>query len=166
MAPLTFPSLVGPSRLRGRQRPTVFVLVLIALAVLVHPATVGATGWCRADPVFKIEDQILHVDVASDPLIFASTTGPIKVKIKVPQGTRVGTIALDPGFGLGYDIDIIKVSTWDDPGPDDPTRVDVLVLVPNSGDRLPVQVTVYEDPALPKSTEGLTRDWIRVRTHV
>jgi hypothetical protein len=118
------------SRARPRRLPLVLTLVAI-LSVAGGVEGAGAfRGWCRADPQFQIGGDLVLVTIDAQVRDMRAarrlSTGPIRIVLTVPTGTRAKYLASNDGFGQGYDV-VIEHSH----------ELNV------TGERIPVQVAVY-----------------------
>ena len=144
-------------------------LSLVGLGASHEPAE-AARGWCLADPLILIDGQLADVFVASDPAMLLCASGPIKMIITIPEGSKGSVILTDLGFLKGYDIawkrssNLKRTKTH--------TQVAVKVYAPNRGKSLPVKVTFaprYLSTGLKNvlvgiSNTGLSNSWVSVRT--
>lgn len=67
-------------------------------------------GWCRADPIFRIGNQKLHLWVAvkwrQRREVDALMRGPIAVEVVVPVGIEAVRLDRNLGFGRRFDVSI------------------------------------------------------------
>lgn len=83
----------------------------LALVPALRPQEAGAfRGWCRADPIFRIESQKLHLWVTvrwkSKREAYHLSRGPIQVDLFVPVGVDAQRLDRNAGFGDGFDVAI------------------------------------------------------------
>lgn len=110
----------------------------------------AARVWCRTDPVFKIDGQVVDVWVASDVAMKTAATGPTRIVMTVPSGTIAQCIAKDLGFGYGYSISIVSSSLLKKTATSTP--ITVAVTVPSRDGSLPVRVD--QTPRSPGTVKG------------
>jgi hypothetical protein len=124
-------------------RRNLFRMVGAGAASLAAVSLVGAReaeaarAWCRVDPVVLIDGQLADIFVGSDLRMLLSATGPIKMQISIPTGSKGNVVLTDLGFTRGYSISFVQTSS----------------LVRQNG-RTPVIVKVYapaKDSSLPVS---------------
>ena len=147
-----------------RRLGTLFLVGVLALMCCVTPAAAGRV-WCKADPVIKVDGQVVDVLVSSSIEMRTAQTGPIVIVITVPLGTSAGVYATDNGFGAGYAITIqqsssIKTTTTT-------TSIQVAVFAPATNSTLPVTVKVTPrsvGPVHAASAEGRANRWVIVTT--
>jgi hypothetical protein len=131
---------------------------------LADDASAGRT-WCRTDPVFKIDGQVVDVWVASDVAMKTAATGPTKIALTVPVGCSASVIAKDLGFGYGYAISIATSSTLQKTATSTP--VVVAVTVPSKDGSLPVvveQTPRTAGPVKAGTAQGLANRVVTLRT--
>ena len=151
-----------------------FRLMQLALALL--PALVLALGvqevearrgWCRVDPVVRIDGQLAHVWVASTVGMRQSATGPILVDITLPPGISGAEVPEASGAGFGFGIVVtVKESTALRATPAG-VQVQVAVYAPADDDALPVQVVfkaVGRGPLSSGTAVGSAGDWVTLTT--
>jgi hypothetical protein len=116
-------------------------------------------AWCRTDPVVMIDGQLADVFVSSDLKMLTQATGPVKMRIYVPEGSQGLVVLTDVGFARGYDIDFIETSELT--RRKGKTPVVVKVYAPAKDSSLPVSVN-YAPRALGSSLKdilfGMTAD--------
>lgn len=146
---------------------TLAVALAVLGLVLTGSSAQAGKGWCRVDPVVIIDGQIADIFVGSTLSALLTTTGPIKMIVTVPPGTKTTKLISDLGFGRGYDFRFAESSDLVATEDGIPVRVDV--YVPATKDSLPV--SVYFAPRLlgilwPASIDGYANDWISLTAHV
>ena len=120
--------------LKRLRRLITVVLAVGAVIALVASASAGR-AWCRADPVFTIDGDVVDIQVASSLEMYGAATGPIQMVVTVQEGADAEMHLSDFGFGYGYDIQIIEDASMD--AGDNPV---VAVFAPASDSSLPVTV--------------------------
>jgi hypothetical protein len=129
-------------------------------------AASAGRSWCRVDPVVIIDGQLADVFVASDLKMLLNATGPIKMKISIPVGSKAGVVLTDLGFGKGYDISFVQTSALVRSGGRTPVIVDV--YAPAKDSTLPVTVTFapralgnsLADILFGMSADGSANSWV------
>lgn len=147
-----------------RRLATSFLVGLLALMCFVTPAAAGRV-WCRADPVIKVDGQIVDILVSSYNEMRTAQTGPIVIVITLPPGTSADVLATDDGFGAGYAITIQQSNSMKKTT--STTSIQVAVFAPATSSALPVAVEVT-----PRSVgsvhaafaEGRANRWVTVTT--
>jgi hypothetical protein len=120
--------------------------------------------WCRADPVFRIDGQIAHVRVAarvSRRHARRLSTGPIFIRLQVPQGVKAEFKAMDDGFGHKYDVDVTESDAA--AATADHVPVEVQVNVPMKDGQIRVRAwfePVGRGSLAPAEDEGTANDWL------
>ena len=140
------------------------ILAFVAASVTA-PAAHAGKGWCRFDPVFIIDGDLVDVWIGSELRALTSVTGPTKLVLTVPSDVDATYVISDLGFGRGYDVSIQQ-----SPGlrkTDRGIEVMVKVYVPAITSDLPI--TVDFAPRIlgllwPVSAEGTSNSWITLRT--
>jgi hypothetical protein len=154
------------TRVSGLTVLVAFFVATVALGASGLSAQAGK-GWCRVDPIVSIDNQIADIFIGSNLSALTSTTGPIKIVVTVPTGTKTAHIISDLGFGRGYDLTFVKSSNL--VKTDDRVPVHIDVYVPAKKDSLPI--SVYFAPHLltilsPLSADGSANQWLRLGAHV
>lgn len=139
----------------------------VAGATLVAPRSVGATRvWCRTDPTFRVNGIVGNVYVSGELDVAYDTTGPIQLTFFAPTGSVVELLAVDPGFGYGYDIRV----AYDEGLKDDEKAIGLAieVLVPSVSDKLPILVEFVPDGTILVADKkvGATNQVVRVKTEL
>lgn len=139
----------------------------VAGATLVLPESGGAARvWCRTDPTFSVDGMIGNVYVSGELDRAYDTTGPIQLTFYAPTGSVVELLAVDPGFGFGYDIRI----AYDDGLKNDAKAIGLAieVLVPSVSDKLPILVEFVPDGTIlvADAKVGATNQIVRVKTEL
>jgi hypothetical protein len=133
----------------------------------VNAASAGRS-WCRVDPVVMIDGQLADVFVSSSLKMLLQATGPIKIKISIPEGSNGWVVLTDLGFGRGYDIDFVETSDLQRENWRTPVMVDV--YAPAKDSTLPVTVAFaprtlgssLTDILFGMSADGHANEWIRL----
>ncbi len=136
---------------------------LLGGALTVAPVRRALAGlaWCRTDPVVRIDGRRLDIGVEAQETMLDNRTGPIKVRVQIPENSTFAVVYADNGFGLGYDIDPVRLAGLErEPGR---TQYRVRVYCPSSASEL---VHIYTDPLDSNHgsafNTGLANDWITV----
>ena len=140
-----------------------------ALAATQLPGARGASAgraWCRVDPVVLIDGQLADIFLGSSVEMLVKASGPIKLRISIPEGSRGRVVLTDLGFGRGYDIAFVKTSALT--RGDGRTPVIVEAYAPARDGSLPVSVTFaprtldssLADILFGMSAEGSANEWI------
>ena len=141
-------------------------LALAGAAVVVGRGDADAARvWCRTDPVFMIDGQVVDVWVASDVAMKTAAVGPTIIVMTVPPGMAAQCIAKDRGFGYGYSISIVPSGMLEKTATSTP--ITVSVTVPSKDDSLPVRVD--QTPRSPGAVkggwaQGLANEVVTLRT--
>jgi len=91
-------ALVGHSRMA---RACVLALALLTINSFTTSASIG---WCRSDPVVKIEDAPADVFVSIPTSEVPEVTGPTQFVITTPVGVKKAVILTTPGFRYGETV--------------------------------------------------------------
>ena len=131
------------------------------------PADAGASRvWCRADPLFLVGGKVVDVTVGSQFEMFATATGPVRIKLTTPVGVEATHLVSDFGFGHGYDITYATDAALK--GGKLSPQVRVEVMAPSAAD-LPVSVYFTRIGALGQiefksvETQGRSNGWVTAR---
>jgi hypothetical protein len=131
----------------------------------IRSASAGRS-WCRVDPVVIVDGQLADIFVGSNLKMLLSATGPIEMRISIPEGSNGGVVLTDLGFGRGYDIDFVETSALVRSGGRTPVIVEV--HAPAKDSTLPVSVTFAPrslgsslgDILFGMNADGTANDWI------
>ena len=74
-----------------------FVLVIIAMLLVVSPASAGRR-WCARDPIVSLNGNVVQVWVAIPEEYVPLVSGPIEVEFKTPKGMSRSVVLTDDGF--------------------------------------------------------------------
>jgi len=135
--------------------------------IAIGPADAGARRvWCRADPLFLVGGKVVDVTVGSQFEMFATATGPVRIKLTTPVGVKATHLLSDFGFGHGYDITYATDAALK--GGQLSPQVRVEVLAPSAAD-LPVSVYFTRIGVLGQielksvETQGRSNAWVAAR---
>jgi hypothetical protein len=112
-------------------------------------------NWCRRDPILKIDDKLVRIDVYSKKQILDVVTGPTKLRVFVPKQVDFSVVAQDEGFGQGWDISFDsqeQLRVDKDKGTVE-IRVEVFVPTPEYV-RLPVKVLISDPGKIEVTDDG------------
>lgn len=134
-----------------------------ALALAPRAARAGR-GWCRVDPVVRVDGQTCHITAAADvpnrPQARDLSTGPIRVAVAVPTGARFEHVASDDGFGYGYAV------TSAEDGKLPAGAVEVAIYVPMTDGAVPIRAWFDargNGPHAGTVAEGTANAWLIFR---
>ncbi len=146
------------------------ILAILVLSISISsPQADAARGWCKVDPVIMVDGQLADVFVGSTPEMLLQATGPIKMEIMIPKGSKGAVILMDLGFLRGYDIKFIQSAELKKTKTH--TQIQVRVYAP-SKTTLPVTVTFaprtlnssLTDILFGSSVDGSSNSWVTLRT--
>jgi hypothetical protein len=101
--------------------------VLLAAMLVASPVAAGRQ-WCRGDPAFTVGGKTVSVDVVVLDTTQKSVTGPIAIKLTVPNGVDAQLISQDAGFnGYGETVSIVYSSSLRKTSKSTPIRVEAKV---------------------------------------
>ena len=130
------------------------------------PADAGASRvWCRTDPLFLVGGKVVDVTIGSQFEMFATATGPVRIKLTTPVGVTATHLLSDFGFGHGYGYDISYATDAALKGGQLSPQVRVDVLAPSAAD-LPVSVYFTRIGVLGQielkssETQGRSNAWV------
>ena len=155
---------------RTASRRLVTMLAMLLLAVSVgHGHAEAARGWCKVDPVILVDGQLADVFVGITPDMLLKATGPIKMEILIPNGSKGYVVLTDVGFLRGYQITFKESSNLTKTRKQ--TQIQVRVFAPSKGS-LPVTVTFaprslgssLTDILFGKSVDGKSNTWVTLKT--
>ncbi len=150
-----------------------FLLSIVAALVLATsvaaPHAEAARGWCKVDPVILVDGQLADIYVGSTLEMLASATGPIKIEVLIPKGSKGAVILTDLGFLRGYKITFVQTSKLTRTKKH--TQIQVRVYAP-SKKSLPVTVTFaprslgssLKDILFGTSVDGWSNSWVTLTT--
>ncbi len=137
--------------MRIRRVMTASCLGLLAVLLLVMPATAGVT-WCRADPIVELGGTEVQVWVAMDAEYEHLVTGPIRVTFFSPSKVSKETTFLDPGFNDHGEEVIFKHRGR--VGEDGTFPIEIRVRVPLDNRQLHREYGLHEVPILVEILTG------------
>jgi hypothetical protein len=149
-------------------------LLAVLLALQVNSAGAGI-GWCSRDPVFELGGRRGHVYVSSPQTMLDAASGPIQVVVTVPKGVEARLISTDEGFGYGYKVSFKEINKWkiypdegdaDGDGFTEQLPVRVAVRAPARGEALPVVAEFVARGATASVAEGMSNEWIVLRSYL
>jgi hypothetical protein len=158
------------SRRRAAKLIAGAALAAVPMAGLARDASAGR-AWCRMDPEFDINGEILHVYLSADERINKHVSGPSIVTLFVPNSANARFIWADEGFGgLGYDVRIEYVD-WLDIDPDSgKVSIEVETYTPAKEKYQILAEAVHEKHSNNKEIweqkKGITNKAIRVKAKV
>ncbi len=155
-------------RLVRRRLLRLLVAAPALLPALPRREAAAGRGWCRVDPVVRIDGQTAHayvaarVDTPSEARALAA--GPIRLRLRVPPGIAADHLASDRGFGDGYEVEIEAAAEL--AATEEAVPVEVLAYAPMAG-AVPIRVE-FRPLGLgrlgPGEAEGTANAWVAVRT--
>ena len=122
-----------------------FVQVLGGLTLAAVPAgrfagdAAAGRGWCRVDPVVRINGRIADIRLSSDRRLLETALGPAEIVVRLPVGMASELLAVDRGFG-GHGYIVTFVPDVALPSSNGRFSVGVDVYVPSSDGSLPLVV--------------------------
>lgn len=148
---------------------TVLIAVVFAGGVTASE-TDAARGWCRADPVILVDGQLADVFVGSSAEMLLKSTGPIKMEVIIPTGSKGYVVLTDLGFLRGYDIVFKHSSALTKTRSH--TQVKIRVYAPARTSSLPVTVTFaprslnssLKEILIGTSATGTANQWVSLKT--
>lgn len=131
------------------------LISLLCLFLAVSPAGAGK-GWCRSDPIVRINGQTLQIWVAIPLEDLPDVVGPISVNLVVPRGTINELVYVDDGFnGYGEDFNWIQGSNT--VAADGSFNVTAHISVPmRDGRYVPMQVELIPGNGVATAVYGQT----------
>ncbi len=144
------------SRVSRRQLVRFGALALPITFAVSSPYQVEARiSWCRRDPVLKIDDKWVRIDVYSKKQILNVATGPTKLHVFVPRQVDFSVVAEDEGFGKGWDIRFDRREQLQVDKYKDTVEIQVEVFVPTPKDvSLPVKVLISDPGTIEVTDDG------------
>jgi hypothetical protein len=128
----------------ARRLSLAILISLLALLVATVPTLAGVT-WCRADPIVKLNNEVVQIWVAVPQEYAAKVTGPIDVTIMVPGSVSKDVLLLDAGFnGYGERVSFVSSGAV---LPGGSFYMTVVAKVPMKGtwQSVPVQMEIIHD---------------------
>jgi len=122
------------------------------------PARAGGILWCKSDPVVSLNGRLVDITAALPLEYVLLVTGPTQIQIQTPPGVERFVVISDLGFN-GYGTEV----TFVDGGgviKDDEIPTTIRVTVPiqiDSGEQVPMEITVWADDDLPVTVRGTHR---------
>ena len=128
------------------RRLLVVFALLSMLATLVVAQPVGATLWCKEDPVVRLNGTIVDITIAIPLAYVPLVNGPVEYEVQTPIGVARQVVVGDPvGYGKGT---VIRFTTGGGAVQEGrfPTTIRVRVPIDQSqlppGQTVPTELTV------------------------
>jgi hypothetical protein len=154
------------SRPCGRRATLRWATALAAVGTAgAFQSAISARGWCRSDPLVRIDGELVYIVFAAPRTIRKVVTGPTEVVITVPLGVQTALVAAGSGFGEGETVRFVQSRETIESRSD----FDILVetRVPASED-LPIGLEVARrtrgNHKQPARANGQTNRWIALST--
>jgi hypothetical protein len=146
------------------------VASFILISATSAPEASAARGWCRFDPVIMVDGQLADVFVGSTLEMLSSATGPVKIEIIIPTGSKGYVVLTDLGFLKGYSIVFKQSSSLVRTAKH--TQIRIRVYAPAKNSALPVTVTFAPRSLtsslwqilIGTSVDGHANQWISLTT--
>ena len=139
-----------------KKMSVITTLALLLVLILGSTVAYAAFHWCPDDPVLLIDGTTVNVIIEIPEGTQDLVSGPVEVKVHVPENVETGIITLGSGWGYGETVELI----WDgepvEPG--DAIWVLVEVKVPGT-EEFRVRVTI-EAPGVSQSRKGWSNEWV------
>ncbi len=140
-----------------------FGLVAGVAAMVPTPAS-ASRGWCRMDPLIRIDDDLADILAAAPPEILLANNGPVEFVITVPNGVDTRLIVKTVGFGRGEKVSFATSRRLNQTRAG--MQVKIAMRVPA---RMELPVRVEFAPRIvgllkPESVEGTTNRWVTLKT--
>jgi hypothetical protein len=65
---------------------------------------VAARGWCRSDPLVRIDGELAYIIATAPRTIRKAVTGPTEIVVTVPMGVQTKLVAAGSTFGEGETV--------------------------------------------------------------
>lgn len=128
------------------------MLAGLMAALVISLPTLAGVGWCRADPIVRLNGADVQIWVAIPEQYKPLVDGPIKVTVKTPAGVTREVVLLDSGFNGHGEVVTFEDKLVGSVGQDGSFDIKVRVRVPMNlaglplGTLIPVEVeTITED---------------------
>ncbi len=128
-----------PCRLTRRDAVRLLGLSALAAPAALSPRPAAAVrGWCKRDPVIRIDGKTARIWVSTKEDRLPDVTGPTEVVVTVPERAKTEFVWADNGFGYGYDLRFEESRRLK--SGEQGTEVEVEVFVPARSDAVPIMV--------------------------
>jgi hypothetical protein len=153
------------SRSCGRRSTLIWATALAAAGTAgVFRSANSARGWCRSDPLVRIDGELAYVICTAPRTIREVITGPTEIVVTVPWGVQAKLIAAGSGFGEGENV---RFAYSGEPADKSGFDITVDTRVPASED-LPIGVEVARrtrgNHKKPAHANGRTNSWLTLST--
>lgn len=154
------------SRSCGRRSTLRWAAALAAVGTtgIFRPA-LAARGWCRSDPLVRIDDELMYIVCTAPRTIRQATTGPTEIVVTVPGGIQTKLVAAGASFGKGETVRF----AYSREAVDAKSGIDIKVeaRVP-AGEDLPIGLEVARrtrgNHKKPARAQGRTNRWVALLT--
>jgi hypothetical protein len=155
-----------PTQLERRcgRRQAIATLATLAAAgtAMLNRSADAARGWCRSDPLIRIEDELVYVVFSAPVSIRRRVTGPTEIVVRVPTGVETEVISEGSGFGEGEIVRFEEMAGAVMFGSNIPIEIEA--TVPARED-LPIAMEFARRTRgrhTPERAEGWTNNWLRL----
>lgn len=138
---------------------------VLALVMLVAPVQASGVGWCKSDPVIRIDQQLADIFISAPPDAPLRVTGPTEIVVTHPVGVEVAVVATDLGFGYGERITFVASENLQVTSAGVPLQIEV--YVPAVDNRMPVEVEFAPrvgNILNPVRAAGTSNRWVMLKT--
>jgi len=151
----------------GHGRMARACVLAVALLTFNGLSASASIGWCRSDPVLKIEDALADVFVSIPSSAVPEVTGPTQFVITTPAGVSEAVLLASPGFGYGETVTFqeSKALKANRKG----IELQIAVFLPATSNTTPVLVEFAPrviGVLSPVSAKGTTNHWIFFETRL
>ncbi len=138
------------------RRSGVFTLVILLSLWLTGIPVSAGKGWCRSDPIVRVNGEDLQIWVAIPIDDLPDVIGPIMIDLIVPRGTINELVYVDDGFN-GFGEAFRWVQGDHDVATDGSLTVTARVSLPiRNGRYVPMQVELIPRNGVPSAVYGQT----------
>lgn len=105
-------SPIGPRAPQIHRRSIVEAMAVLCAALIaaaVFPALASADGWCRVDPIIRVDGKQASIYVVTEADSAVRANSQANVTIEYPIGADGELVWVDPNHGFGYGLTVQMV---------------------------------------------------------
>jgi len=144
-----------------------FVVALVVLSLVLVARPTSADGWCRIDPIVRVDGQEASIYIVTQADSTARAHSYANVLVEYPWQSQGELVWVDPnhGFGYGFGVQVVPSDSLSYPAGGIGIRISVMVATGQNDQ--PVMVEWAPGPegsATYASVIGTTNSWIVLDT--
>ncbi len=143
------------------------LVALVALSLLLVAQTASADGWCRVDPIVRVDghEASIYVVTATDSTVRAHSYA--NVLVEYPWQSQGELVWVDPnhGFGYGFGVQVVPSDNLSNPPGGLAIRISVMVATGQAAQSVIVEwAPGPAGSATSAAITGTTNSWIVLNT--